>query len=339
MAKDKFNIAVVGATGLVGRELIETLSSRRFPIAEIRMFSSWNTAGEKVAFQDDEFKVEPISGDFAKGQDLVFFATHPMVSRDLAEAAADAGAMVIDASRTFRLDPGVPLVVPEVNPRVLDGFEPGRIVASPSPATVALSLAAGPLHKRWGIKRMIAVAAFGSTHGGRAGFEEHQFQTISIFNQQKLTFEHFVRQAAFNVFPRVGEIDEEGYSEAEHDVMRELPRVLEAEIPAAMTAMQVPVFCGVAIALNVELSAKAELETVRSELANAPGLMVMDDPAMEEYPDSILAMENERVLIGRIRRDPTSPKSLQLWISADNLRKGSALNMVQIAEALVQREK
>ncbi len=335
MSGRKFHIGVVGATGLVGRELVQLLTARRFPAAEARFFASLNSAGEQIEFQGEELEVEAVSGEFYRGLDLIFFAAHHLVSRDLAEQAAGSGAVVIDASRAFRLDAEVPLCVPEINAGVLAGVRQGkRIVASPSPATVALALALGPLHRRFGVRRVAAVTLHGTTAAGRAAFEEHQFQTINIFNQEALTIERFPRQSAFNIFPRVGEFDAEGMSEAEADVARELPRVLGVQFPAAVTAAQVPIFCGIAAALDVAFAREVGADEVREALAGAAGVQVMDDPEEDAYPDTLLAMEHDEILVGRIRQAAGDAGSTQLWISADNLRKGGALNMIQIAELL-----
>jgi aspartate-semialdehyde dehydrogenase len=339
MTERKYNIAVVGATGLVGSELLGALAYRRFPVEEIGLYASWNTAGEKMAFMDDEIKVEPISGDFYEDRDIVFFTAHQMVSRDLAEQAAEAGALVIDSSPAFRLDPDVPLVVPEVNPEALSNIREGkRIVASPSAAAVALALVLKPLGKDREIRRVIAAVACGSTAGGRQGFEEHQFQTASIFSQEAFKVERFTRRTAFNIFPRVGGFDDHGDTEAEQELMQELPRILGVDVPIAATAMQAPVFCGIALTVNIEFKGKMSVDEIREELSAAPGVTVVDDPQQEAYPDTLLAMEQDEILIGRIRPDPTNPKALQLWISADNLRKGSALNMVHISELILGSE-
>jgi len=318
----------------VGSELVEALSRMNFPVRSLRLFASWNTAGEKIPFKDDEVKVEPISAEYFDGADLVFFAAHEMVSRDLAEQAAGAGVTVIDASRNFRMDPQVPLVVPEVNPDAIVGVREGRnIVASPSAQTVILSLAAAPIKSSHGLERIIATVIHGSTTQGRAGFEEHQHQTIDLFNQKELAIEKFVRQTAFNLFPRVGGF-EGGHTEAERELMDELPRVIRGPVPLSVTAVQAPIFCGLAVSANFELHSEASAGQVRETLANSPGVSVIDEPSEEGYPDTMLAMSCQDILVGRVREDPSKPRSIQLWISADNLRRGAAVNMVKIAELL-----
>lgn len=333
----KFNIAVVGATGLVGSELVDALALRRFPVESLRLFASLNTAGEKAPFLDDEIKVEPISGDFGQGRDIVFFTAHPMLSRDLAEDAVKAGAVVIDASRVFRSLPDVPVVVPELNPEDLAGVRGGRrIVASPSAAAVAVALVAAPLHKKFGLKRIVAVTTYGTASAGRAGLAEHQSQTIGLFNQQEeMEVERFTRQCAFNLFPRVGEFADEE-TEVERDFESDLPRLLKAPVRVAATAVQAPYFCGTGTALNLEFEQAPTADEAREALRSATGVLVIDDPGQDEYPDTVESMSRSEVLVGRIRRDPSHDQALQLWVSADNLRKGSAVNMVQIAETLIK---
>ncbi len=340
MADSRVNVAVVGATGLVGSELIEAMSRRGFPVKTLRVFGSAESAGESMEFLGDEVEVEPLSADFYQGMDMVFFTAPSMVSRDLCLEAAESGALVIDVSSSFRLEADVPLVVPEVNPEALAGIWDGkRIVAGPSAQAVALSLLAFPLQKAFGLKRMTVTLAMGSTAGGRKSFEEHQHQTIDVFNQDELVVERFPRQSAFNIFPCSGEFDGE-HCLAERELMAELPRIIGEELPVAVTAMQVPIFCGLAVSLSAWLEKDVPAAEVREVLSKSDGLNVLDDPDNNVYPDTMEAMARDEVTVGRIRKDPANPYGVLLWISADNLRKGSSLNMIQIAEvALKVREK
>jgi aspartate-semialdehyde dehydrogenase len=336
MPRRLYNIAIVGATGLVGSELMKALEERRFPVQELALFSSMAMAGEKVEFMGEEFTVLPMSADFYRGMDLVFFTAHPMVSRDLAEESASDGCIVIDSSRTFRLDPLVPLVVPEVNPQELKGLRDKKgIVASPGPLATALALVLNPVLKKYGIKRIVAASTHGSTSGGRMGFEEHQQQTISIFNQREIEMDRFVRQSAFNIYPRVGPFTGDG-TEEENDIERELPKILgENGLAITVTSAMVPIFCGVSAAVNVETRDPVNLDSLREIISDSPGVMLMDRPSQEEFPDTLEAMAHDEVMVGRLRKDPTMKNGFNLWISADNLRKGSALNMVQIAETIL----
>jgi len=337
MEKKKFNLAVVGATGLVGVELVEALIRRRFPASSLRLFASLNSAGESVPFMGEDVEVEQTGADFAEGRDIVFFAAHPMVSRDLAPEAARAGAIVIDSSNAFRMDPEVPLVVPEVNAEALAGIKKGkRIVASPSPAAVALSLLLYPIDQAFGVKAVSAVTVHGTTFGGRRGFEEHQYQSIGVFNQGDVAVEKFPRRTAFNIFPRVGEFNDHGDAEAERELREELPRILGASFPVSATAMMAPVFCGLAAVVSIELGGPAPEVEFRKTLEDARGIKLMDDPAEDLYPDTVLSMEYDDVLVGRIRKDPSRKNGYVLWISADNLRKGSSDNMAAIAELVAK---
>jgi aspartate-semialdehyde dehydrogenase len=338
---EKLKIGIVGATGLVGRELLNALSERKFPVGELRLFASLNTAGELIEFRGQEVRVEPLAADSFQGLNLVFFTAHPMISRDMAGAAVEAGALVIDASRIFRLDRGVPLVVPEINPEALDRVkEKGAgLVASPSPVGLGLALVLAPIQRRFGIKRVVAASTHGSTTAGRIGFEEHQQQTISIFSQQEIELAKFSRQAAFNVFPQVGPFHE-GASEEESDIEQEVPKILGlTKLPLTVTAAMVPIFCGASAAVNLETEQPATVEQVRELLEAAPGVLVFDRPEAEEFPDTLLAMARAEVLVGRLRRDPTVSSGINLWLSMDNLRKGSSLNLVQIAEAVLVRDR
>jgi len=340
MSGNKLKTAVVGATGLVGAELIEALSRRRFPVSELNLFASPAGDGESMEFLGGEVEVGLLKADFYKGMDMVFFAAPAMVSADLCEEAAASGALVIDSSNAFRQAPSVPLVVPEVNPEALANvWEGQRIIASPSAPAVAVSLVVNPLLKSFGVKRLTATIALGSTAAGRKGFEEHQQQTISIFNQNELVTERFPRQSAFNIFPHSGDFEGE-HCLAERELMEELPKILGAEIPVAATAMQAPVFCGVAVSLGLWLEKEVSAREVREALSGSDEFHVLDDPANEVYPDTMEAMNHDEVTVGRIRKDPANPYGVLIWISADNLRKGSALNMVQIAELVLKvREK
>ncbi len=336
MEREFYNVAVVGATGLVGSELLEALASQRFPVNELKLYSSMNTAGNKIEFMGEDILVEPLCADFFQGMDFIFFTAHPMVSRDMAEDAASDGGLVIDSSRAFRLHPQVPLVVPEINPDELKSVRLKKgIIASPSPAATALALVLNPILKKYGIRRVVAATTHGSTSQGRSGFEEHQQQTIAIFNQQELAMEHFVRQSAFNIYPRVGPFQGEA-TEEEADIENELPKILgQKNLPVTVTAAMIPIFCGITAAVNVETKKPASLNSIRSLLDGSPGVKVMDQPKEDKFPDTLEAMAHDEVLVGRTRKDHTLENGFNLWISADNLKKGSALNLIQIAKTIL----
>lgn len=335
--KKLLKVGVVGATGLVGGELVQLMSRENFPVEDLLLFAGIDDAGERVEFMGEQVQVNAIAADYYKDLDLVFFATHPMVSRDLAEDAAKAGVLVIDASRAFRLSKNVPLVVPEVNPQALDSVKKGSgIIASPGPAAVALSLVLDPIAKELGINRAIAFAIYGSTVEGRAGFEEHQSQTLAIFNNQEFEVDKFPRQTAFNIFPQVGRFVSES-TEEEQDIEQELKKVLSLpKLKFNVTCVQAPVFAGISIAACVQTTDKAELAEIRTILGSQPGILLMDNPGQEEYPDVLACLEHDQVLVGRIRKEPSAQSGFQLWINSDNLRKGSGLNMIQIARKALE---
>ncbi len=331
--RKSFKIAIIGATGLVGSELIEALLRRDFPISELRLFSSWNTAGEDINFKDDEITVQALEAGFHQGLDFAIFAAHPMISRDMAEQVAADGVTVIDAGRSFRLDPDVPLLVPEVNPEKTEAVAKG-IIASPSPAAIALSLVLHPLNAQFEIRRVVAVTTHGSTSEGRPGFEEHHQQVIDMLNAQDMKVEKFIRQAAFNIFPRVGPFIDD-ITEMESDIQNETAKILGLkDLKLSVTSMQAPIFCGVSIAANIEAKKVMSEKKVREVLQNADGITIMDNPQEDSFPDTISAMASDEILVGRIRKDQSHRNAVNLWISADNLRKGAALNIVQILEEI-----
>ena len=337
--KKLYKAGVVGASGLVGGELVQLLGRGDFPLQELRLFDSMDEAGERIEFQGEPLLVRPMSADYYRELDLVFFAAHPMVSRDLAEAAAKAGALVIDASRSFRLQKDVPLVVPEVNARDLRrSKERGRIIASPGPATIALSLALRPVEQKLGLKRVLAVALYGSTSEGRLGFEEHQSQTLAIFNNQEFEIDRFPRQAAFNIFPQVGNFVAESTQE-ELDIEQELKKVLcLPKLKISASCAQAPVFAGMAIYVCLEAKESCEVSELKEILGNQPGLKILDEPGQGIYPDILTCLKLDQVLVGRFKQDPLSASGFQFWLNIDNLRKGSALNMLQTAQKLVEQE-
>jgi len=332
-------IGIVGASGLVGTELIQQLRQRNFPVKSLSLFAGFEDAGGEAEHSEEPLTIEPIRADYYQGLDLVFFAAHPMVSRDLAEDAGKAGVWVIDASRAFRLDPEVPLMVPEVNPESLKKIKAGKkIIASPGPTAVALSLALSALENKAGIKQAVALALYPSSYAGRQGLEEHQEQTLAIFNQQEFEMAKFPRQIAFNIFPQVrGFLGKS--TEEEKDIEEELKKILaRPDLKIGLTCAQAPVFAGISIFLDLETEKPIKEPALRDLLCRSPGIQVIDQPDQEQYPDLLASMEQDQVLAGRIREVPGSGNRFQLWINIDNSRKGSALNLVQIAEKMMELE-
>jgi aspartate-semialdehyde dehydrogenase len=337
--KRLYKAGVVGTSGLVGNELVQLLTRGDLPLQELRLFDSMDQAGEQIDYQGESLLVKPVSADYYRELDLIFFTAHPIVSRDLAEAAAQAGAIVIDASRSFRLQKDVPLVVAEINSGELrKSKEAGLIIASPGPAAIGLSLALRPLERELGLKRVLAVALYGSTSGGRLGFEEHQSQTVAIFNNQEFEVDQFPRQTAFNIFPQVGEFVGESTQE-ELDIEQEVKKVLSLpKLKISTSCAQVPVFAGISVFVCLETRKSCELSSFREIIGSQPGLKILDEPGQGIYPDILTSLKVDQVLVGRLKPDPLSTSGFQFWLNIDNLRKGSALNMLQIAQKLVEQE-
>jgi len=337
--KKTWQVGIVGAGGLVAGELIGLLERRDFPLESLRLFGGIEDAGEALEFRGKSLSLEAMRSDYHSGLDLIFFAAHELVSRDLAEDAAGAGATVIDASRAFRLDKDIPLIVPELNARRLAPKKKGgRIIASPGPSAIALSLVLAGIEREFGLGRVAVFALYPSSHAGRAGLAEHQEQTVALLNQQEFEVVKFARPVAFNIFPQVGEFRGSATQE-ESDLAAELKKILERpEMKISAACAQVPVFAGISILLALETKKTASERQLRELLEHSPGLAVLDAPGAGLYPDLLSSLEQARVLAGRIRQEPDSERNFQLWLNADNLRKGSSLNMVQIAELLVEKD-
>ncbi|MBI4043125.1 MAG: aspartate-semialdehyde dehydrogenase [Deltaproteobacteria bacterium] len=329
------NISVVGATGLVGREVIETLESRNFPVDRIRFFASSHSTGEMLVWRESSLSVEVLDEEHfhpASGE-LVFMCVDAAISRHFVPQALDCGAIVIDNSSAFRLEPDVPLIVPEVNGDLLQ--EGGvSLIANPNCSTAQLVMALAPLASEFGLQRVI-VSTYQSTAGvGQDGIDELSSQVVSLLNQKPISTAIFPRQIAFNCIPQIGPFDEEGNSEEELKIVGETRKILRLpDLAVAATAVRVPTFCGHAQAVLAETNTPVTPADVFAVFSGRRGVTVY--PHQEEYPDVISSIGTDDVLIGRIRRDPTVPFGIQFWTVADNLRKGAALNAVQIAEMLL----
>ncbi len=335
----KYTVAIVGATGLVGSEILSILQQRRFPIKTLCPLASERSIGTYVDFFEEEIPVQVLSADSFEGVDLAFFCAGGAVSREFVPIAAKAGAIVIDNSSAFRHHHGVPLVVPEVNPQALNmvGRE-ARIIANPNCSTIQLVTAVNPLHKAAGLESM-TVATYQSASGaGRQGMNELAEQTINLLSGEDITISVHKRRLAFNVVPQIGDLDSDGFSTEERKLMNESVEILGIpNLKVAATAARVPVFVGHSEAVNARFSRELSVTEAREILRNAPGVVLLDDPSAEVYPTVLDTTEQDPVFVGRIRKDPTSPRGLMLWIVADNLRKGAALNAVQIGELILDR--
>lgn len=332
-----YNAAIIGATELVGRELLTLLEERHFPISTLHLFDTEQAAGARLEFQGDNLLVQHVQDHVFDDLDLVFFASEPSVSKAFAATVRQAGALMIDASSAFRLDPKTALVVPEVNPEALDDHQ--GVIATPAATTIQLVSALKPLQDAVGLARVVVSTYQAVSESGREAVQELDTQTRHIFAQRDLVCQAYPHQIAFNCLPHVEEFLPNGYSTGEMALIQETRKVLElADLRITATAVRVPVFFGHAVAVNVETCDALSAAAARALFANTPGLRVVDDPASNFYPLPIESIDEDRILIGRIRADDSVEYGLNLWIVADNLRKGAALNLVHIAEALVERK-
>jgi aspartate-semialdehyde dehydrogenase len=331
-----YRVAVVGATGNVGREMLQTLVDRAFPVDEVVALASERSVGMEVSFGDDQrLKVRDLSKYDFKGIDIVLSSPGGKVSAVHSPRAAKAGAVVIDNTSHFRMDPDVPLVVPEVNGDAIAGYERRHIIANPNCSTIQMVTALKPLHDIVPIRRIV-VATYQSTSGaGKDAMDELFNQTRAVYVNDQLQPEHFPKKIAFNCIPQIGSFMDDGQTQEEWKMMVETKKILDPAIKITATCVRVPVFIGHALACNVEFDGPLSVEEALQALRNAPGVSVVDHRVDGGYVTPAECAGEDSVYVSRLREDQTSENALNLWIVADNLRKGAALNAVQIAERLV----
>jgi aspartate-semialdehyde dehydrogenase len=332
-----YKVAVVGATGAVGNEILQILAERQFPVDEVVALASENSAGREVSFGDDTtLKVRDLARFDFEGVDIGLFSPGAKVSAVYAPKAAARGCVVIDNTSHFRMEPDVPLVVPEVNREALEGFRPRNIVANPNCSTIQMVVALKPLHELARIKRVV-VATYQSVSGaGKEAMDELFEHTKAVYMNEQREPEQFKRPIPFNVIPQIDSWMEDGSTKEEWKMAVETKKILDPAIEVAATCVRVPVFVGHALAVNVEFEEPLGPEEARAALREAEGVLVVDDPKRDEFVTPKECVGEYGVFVSRIRRDPTVPYGLNLWVVADNLRKGAALNAVQIAEAMVE---
>jgi aspartate-semialdehyde dehydrogenase len=335
--KEKYNIAVVGATGAVGEEIREVLDERLFPVGELRLLASERSAGQFLDFKGSKVRVDLLSEDSFDAMDIALFSAGGGVSARFAPVAVDAGCVVIDNTAYFRMEPDIPLVVPEVNGRELANYQSRSIIANPNCSTIQMVVALKPIHDAARIKRVV-VSTYQSVSGaGRMAMEELSQQVAALFNGQDLKKAKFPHQIAFNCIPHIDAFLEGGYTKEEMKMIHETRKILsEPTLPITATTVRVPVFCGHSESVNVETEKKLSAGDVKAILREAPGVLVCDEPEQNVYPMPLDAVGKDATLVGRIREDSSIANGINLWIVADNLRKGAALNAVQIAEILIR---
>jgi aspartate-semialdehyde dehydrogenase len=332
-----FKVAVVGATGVVGHEMLNILAERDFPVSEIYAVASERSLGTEVSFGEKKVpKVQELDRFDFKGVDIALFSPGAKVSAAHAPRAAKAGTVVIDNTSQFRMDHDVPLVVSEVNPQAIAHYKRRGIIANPNCSTMQMVVALKPLHDIVRIKRIV-VSTYQSVSGaGREAMDELFSQTRGIYVNDPPKKEHFTKQIAFNVIPHIDVFMDDGSTKEEWKMGVETRKILDPDIAVTATCVRVPVFIGHAEAINVEFEGPISEAEARAALKKAPGVSVVDHRADEGYVTPHESVGEDSVYVSRIRKDPTVPYGLNLWVVADNLRKGAALNAVQIAEILVR---
>ena len=333
--KNKYVVAVAGATGAVGREMVEILEERNFPVGELVPLASERSEGERINFGGRSVVVKKLTKDAFHGVDIALFSAGGDRSLEFAPAAVKAGSVVIDNSSAFRMDPTVPLVVPEVNPQAIARHQ--GIIANPNCSTIGMVVALKPIHDTARIKRIV-VTTFQSVSGtGKKAMDELAQQTVALLNFRDLETKVYPHQIAFNCLPHIDAFLENGYTKEEMKIVNETRKILEDDsIRVTATTVRVPVFRCHSESVNIEMEKKISANEVRALLAAAPGIVVYDDPKRNLYPLAIDVAGKDEVFVGRIREDESVPNGLNLWIVSDNLRKGAALNAVQIAEHLIK---
>lgn len=329
-----YKVAVVGATGNVGREIISILADRKFPVDELYPLASEKSAGKELSFGEDTLKVRDLSSFDFRGIDIVLSSPGAKVSSVFSPKAAAAGCVVIDNTSYFRMDPDVPLVVPEVNPQAIADHRKKGIIANPNCSTIQMVVVLKPLHDRAKIRRVV-VSTYQSVSGaGRDAMDELFNQTRSIYVNDPVERHKFTKQIAFNVIPHIDVFMDDGNTKEEWKMMAETKKILDPKIKVTATCVRVPVFISHSESVNVEFETPISAEEAREALREAPGVAVVDHRADEGYVTPVEAAGDDLTFVSRIRDDHTVENGLNLWIVSDNLRKGAALNAVQIAEVL-----
>ena len=337
MKKEKYNVAVVGATGAVGEQMREVLEERLFPVGELRLLASERSAGQYLRFKERNLRVEVLNENSFKDIDIALFSAGGSVSAKFAPVAVAAGGAVVDNTGHFRMALDIPLVVPEVNVKDIAGYKTRGIIANPNCSTIQMVVALKPIHDAARIKRVI-VSTYQSVSGaGRRAMEELSQQVSALYNGKELEMEKFPHQIAFNCIPHIDAFVDGGYTKEELKMINETRKILgEPSLRVTATTVRVPVFCGHSESINVETEKKLTAADVKAILREAPGIVVADEPENNVYPMPIDATGKDATYVGRIREDDSVTNGINLWVVADNLRKGAALNAVQIAEILIR---
>jgi len=336
--KDRYDIAIVGVTGLVGETLLEILAERNFPVGELHALASERSAGKRVAFKSRQIRVRNLADFDFSGVDIGLFSAGGSVSEEFAPVAAAAGCVVIDNTSCFRYEADVPLIIPEVNAAAITNYRARNIIANPNCSTIQMLLALKPIHDEVGIER-INVATYQAVSGaGRGQVEVLAGQAARLLNGRSVDTEGEAKPIAFNAIPHIDEFQENGYTKEEMKIVWETRKILGDElIQVNPTAVRIPVFFGHSEAVHIETREKISAARVSELLTEAPGVVVLDEARLGGYPTAVTeAAGKDAVFVGRIRDDISHDRGINLWVVGDNIRKGAALNSVQIAEILVE---
>ena len=333
---NSYNVAILGATGAVGTELLQLLEERDFPINTLKLLASPRSAGSKIAFKGSDITVEAVSKDAFTGVDIVLASAGGSTSKQWAKDIVKAGALMIDNSSAFRMDKAVPLVVPEVNPEAAESHQ--GIIANPNCTTILMSVAIWPLHQIQPIQRLVVATYQSASGAGARAMEEVKQQTKAILAGKTPPTESFPYPLAFNLFPHNTPLNEQGYCEEEMKMVNETRKIFgEPELRVSATCIRVPVLRAHSEAINLEFGQPFDLDKARSTISAAAGVDLVEDWQANYFPMPIDASGKDNVLVGRIRQDISNPNGLELWLSGDQIRKGAALNAVQIAELVVAK--
>ena len=333
----RYRVAIVGATGMVGQEFIKVLEQRDFPMDSIELLASDRSAGKKMFVNHDEVVVKETTPDSFQKIDIALFSAGGETSRYFAPIAAQSGAVVVDNSSAWRMDPKVPLVVPEINPEDIKWHK--GIIANPNCSTIQMVVALNPLHKVNPIKRLVAATYQAVSGTGSAAVEELTEQSKQVLDGQTTVPHVYPHQIAFNILPEIDVFLDNDYTKEEWKMVEETRKIMHApDIAISAVCVRVPVFIGHSEALHIEFSQPMSPDEAKRILAQAPGIKILDDPAISLYPQPWSVAGTDEVFVGRIHRDASHPNGLVMWVVADNLRKGAALNTVQIAEEMIKRD-
>ncbi len=338
MRKDGYVVAVVGATGAVGEVMLQVLEERKFPVRRVKLLASERSVGKVRKFQGEEIPVEELTSRSFDGVNIALFSAGAIRSKEFAPAAWRSGAVVVDNSSAFRMEPDVPLVVPEINPHAIAQYTNRGIIANPNCTTIVTLMALAPLHRYSRIKRVVASSYQAVSGAGAKALEELKRQVRAWAKGEPLPVEVFPYQIAFNLVPHIDSFLDNGYTREEMKLVNETHKILEdGAIRVSPTTVRVPVFTAHSVSVHAETEQKISVAKARELFTEFPGLQVQDDPAARQYPMPLFAAGKDDCFVGRIREDLAVENGLNFWVVGDQLRKGAALNAVQIAEALIEK--